>query len=232
MTQFVIVANGPFLAKDIILEAIQNRQIVALDGAADKLLALGIYPHVILGDFDSITPQSQTYWGIQHTFNTLTNDASAYKGHHNVLIVPAKNQNFTDLVKGIQYCDRNQAQDISILCATGGRDDHHEANKLALQSEYRHNRPILMHSSEQVLRWARDEMVTLCGETGDYCGFIAREPGYGTSIGLEYPCHQIGVSLCNRLSAHTATVQITGEALIILPAQLKSHRHALSASPL
>ena len=224
MTQFVIIANGPFLAQDIILEAIQGRQIVALDGAADKLLALGINPHVILGDFDSIQPQTQAHWGIRQTYQTMSNNAPSYIGHHGIIIVPAKNQMLTDLVKGIRYCDQHQAQDISILCATGGRDDHHEANKLALQSEYRKQRAILMHGAQQTLRWANNEEVTLQGEIGDYCGFVVQEPGYGDSTGLAYPCMRIPISLCNRLSTPQATIHITGSALIIMPPQLDAHR--------
>lgn len=221
MKQFIIIANGPFLAHDLILQAIQDRQIVALDGAANQLLTLGMQPHVILGDFDSIHPDAQAHWGIRQMYSELTEDAQPYMGHHGVLIVPAKNQMLTDLVKGIRYCDQQQAQDISIICATGGREDHHEANKLALQSEYRKQRPIIMHGQQQALRWANNEIVTLNGNIGDHCGFIAEEPGYGDSEGLEYPCVRTPISLCNRLSANTAIVKITGCALVIMPAVLR-----------
>lgn len=221
MKRFIIIANGPFLAHDLIQEASQERQIVALDGAANQLLTLGIQPHVILGDFDSILPDVQAHWGIKQVYSELTEDAQPYFGHHGVIIVPAKNQMLTDLVKGIRYCDQQQAQDISIICATGGREDHHEANKLALQTEYRKDRPIIMHGLQQALRWANNETVTLSGTVGDYCGFIAQEPGYGDSIGLEYPCVETPISLCNRLSERTATVTITGEALVIMPSVLR-----------
>jgi thiamine pyrophosphokinase len=217
LTRFIIIANGPFWTRDNILKAIQDRQIVALDGAADKLLAYGIHPHVILGDFDSIQEQAQTYWGVRQTYHTMSDHAQPYQGHHHTTIVPAKNQMLTDLVKGIRYCDQHQAQDISIICATGGREDHHEANKLALQSEYQKQRPIVLHGPFQSLRWAEDETVILKGEVGDHCGFVAREPGYGDSIGLEYPCQHSTHSLCNRLSAEQATLTITGSALIIMP---------------
>ena len=224
MTSFAIIANGPFLAEQILVEAIQGRQIIALDGAANKLLDLGIHPHVILGDFDSIEPKTQSYWGIRQTYQTLSEDSAAYIGHHNVLIVPAKNQMLTDLVKGIRYCDQHQAENINILCATGGRDDHHEANKFALQTEYRKQRLILMHSAQQTLRWAENEVVIIDGEIGDYCGFIAQGDGYGVSTGLQYPCQQVDKSLCNRLSAPSATLSICGAALIIMPPQLPAHR--------
>lgn len=230
MTKFIIIANGPFLAHDIIREAIQDRQIVALDGAANKLLELDIQPHVILGDFDSIQPHAQNYWGIRHTYQTLSDQTRPYQGKHDVWVVPAKNQMLTDLVKGIQYCDLQHASEISIICATGGRDDHHEANKLALQTEYRQDRPIILHGAEQTLRWAQNETITLAGEMGDHCGFVAQGPGYGDSIGLEYPCHHTAISLCNRLIAREAILHITGNALIIMPALLAAHRKWLKSS--
>ncbi|MCX7089917.1 MAG: thiamine pyrophosphokinase [Legionellales bacterium] len=227
LRKFIIIANGPFLARDIIMEAIQDRQIIALDGAADTLLTLGISPHIILGDFDSIHPQTQAHWGIVQDFQTMSEQAQPYPGQHGVLIVPAKDQMFTDLSKAIQYCDQQQAEEISIICATGGREDHHEANKLSLQQSYRKYRPILLHGMHQTLRWAENEVVTLHGEIGDHCGFVAQNTGYGDSEGLRYPCIQTSVSLCNQLSAPTAYVTITGSALMIMPSPLQTQRRWL-----
>ena len=49
---YLIVANGPFLCKEIILEAISiGKTIVALDGAGNRLALLGIKPHVIFRTF-------------------------------------------------------------------------------------------------------------------------------------------------------------------------------------
>ena len=217
MSHFVIIANGPWIAPGVILNTIQHPNIVALDGAANQLLALGIKPQVILGDFDSIDPKTQTHWGIRQTYATLEDHAAPYLGHDGVTIVPAKDQMLTDLVKGIRYCDQQQAEQITILCATGGREDHHEANKRALQTEYRPQRPILMVGAEQILRWAKHETVVLKGEIGDYCGFVATEGSYGDSRGLLYPCKQAPYSFSNQLSAVTATLAINGEALLIMP---------------
>ena len=88
MKKFIIIANGPFLARDIIIEAIQDRQILALDGAADKLLTLSISPHIILGDFDSIHPQTQNYWGIVQDFQNaseIIRDISPKKSLENLI---------------------------------------------------------------------------------------------------------------------------------------------------
>ncbi len=40
----LIVANGPFIARDIIFEFASDKIVVALDGAAAKLAKLGIKP--------------------------------------------------------------------------------------------------------------------------------------------------------------------------------------------
>ncbi|HVT62417.1 MAG TPA: thiamine pyrophosphokinase [Legionellaceae bacterium] len=224
MNSFIIVANGPFLDPDIIQEAIQNKVIIALDGAADKLLAIHILPNIILGDFDSIHPQTQSYWGITQTFKQMSEKAQPYMGHHQVLIVPAKDQSHTDLVKAIHYCDQQHASDISIICATGGREDHHEASKLALQSEYRVDRPIILHGEQQTLRWAENETVAFYGDIGDHCGFVAQGTGVGFSEGLIYACHHTPISLCNRLSHTKAQLTIQGAALLILPPQLTAQR--------
>lgn len=227
MTKYILIANGPFLTREAMLEATQDRTIIALDGAANKLLALDIRPDVILGDFDSIHPDTQAYWGIVQDFQTMPEHAAPYRGHHGVLIVPAKDQRFTDLSKAIQYCDQQDAEEISIICGTGGRDDLHEANKLALQEFYRKQRPILLHSTQQTLRWAVNEVITLQGEIGDYCGFIAQPHSYGDSEGLMYPCQHTAVSLCNRLNTPLAHITITGSALIIMPTLLQTLRKSV-----
>ena len=55
MPDYAIIANGNFLVEEILVEAVKGKIIIALDGAADKLARLGLNPHLILGDFDSIS---------------------------------------------------------------------------------------------------------------------------------------------------------------------------------
>ena len=224
MSAYVLIANGPFATQHVILEAIQNRIIIALDGAADKLMAMDISPQIILGDFDSIDPITQQYWGILHDFDTMSITDKPYQGLHGVTIVPTKDQSETDLVKAIRYCDTQGATDISIICASFGRDDLHEANKLALETEYRSTRPMILHSEQQSLRWAENEDVTLQGQAGDYCGFAAKSPGTCDIQGFCYDGKQLMNSFCNQLLGATATITVKGAALIIMPPQLAAQR--------
>ncbi len=203
---FIIVANGCFSVKEIIVEAVQDKIIVALDGAADKLARLGILPTIILGDFDS------------------------YTGNIDATIVPKKNQNLTDLVKAIHYCDAQDALSITLICALGGRLDHHEAAMRSLRSEYKKARPMLLHSEQQTLRFAKDENVVLQGEIGDKCGIFAFPAGRFSSHGLLYDVQNYELnmgfseSVANTLRSPPATLSIAGEALIIMPPQLSSQR--------
>lgn len=224
MHDYAIIANGPFPNKDIIEDAIHDKRIVALDGAANKLKVLNITPHIILGDFDSLNEKTQQYWGITQTFNEITNDSKPYLGKHGVLIVPDKMQDETDLVKAIHYCDQQGARSITIICATGGREDHHEGTKMALKTEYNAHRMIIVHTEQQSLRYAQNESIKLLGKAGDHCGIIATNTGRCTSEGLQYECNQHEFSICNQLKSSSATLHIDGHALIIMPPQLMSQR--------
>jgi len=227
-SHYAIVANGNFLVREIILEAIANKIVVALDGAADKLARIDIMPSIILGDFDSITPNN--IWGIKKTFDDIDENSEPYIGILGTTIVPAKDQNLTDLIKAIRYCDKQGATSIDILCATGGRLDHHEGAMRCLRSEYQKDRPILLHTEQQTLKFAKDEAVELIGEIKDKCGIVAFPSAHFSSTGLLYNGNDyllefgISESYCNSLTEKTAHVTIEGEALLMMPPQFISQR--------
>ncbi|RDI48109.1 thiamine diphosphokinase [Aquicella lusitana] len=216
MKNYLLVANGNFLVREIITEAAMNSVIVALDGAADRLIRLGIQPDLILGDFDSI--DSQSLASRQHS------------------VVLANDQSLTDLVKAIRYCDDQQAASITLVCATGGRLDHHEGAIRSLRTEYKNKRPLLLHTEQQTLRYARDECITLYGMPGDKCGIMAFPRGIFSSQGLsydvtDYPLHfGYSESICNSLMSDRAFLDIRGEALLIMPPMLASQRSFMQKS--
>ncbi len=226
MKHYIIIANGQFLIREIIEEAIQDKIILALDGAADRLARLGILPHIILGDFDSINKQA---WGIMEGDEPHT-------GTHGTHIIPSKDQNFTDLTKGIRYCDTQATASITLMCATGNRLDHHEGSVRALRAEYKKHRPIFLHTEQQTLRFAKDETICMRGEIGDKCGIVAAPAGTFSSTGLEYDVEnfvlQFGYaeSTCNALRAPQATVRVQGEALLIMPPVLNTQRDFMRKS--
>lgn len=230
MKDFIIVANGDFLVSEIIHEAIHNKIIIALDHAADKLASMNIIPHVLLGDLDSINKDQMQYWGIKKSFADLSDTDAAYTGNHGVIIVPSKDQNFPDLVKAIHYCDEQAADSITIICALGGRLDLHEATLRSLRSEYKKNRPIILHTEQQTVTFAKDETLSMMGVPDDKCGIFAFPSGKFSSQGLTYDVTDYALnfgfseSIANSMRLPRATLIITGEALIIMPPQLPSQR--------
>lgn len=125
---FVIVAHGSGIDEALLRHECATSTVVALDGASSYLDEKGIPYHVILGDFDSVDPEK-----VVNTFDAITDATSPYE-HMGRLIVPSKNQDLTDLYKGILFCDNHGATSITLFGATGDREDHSELNRNALKN--------------------------------------------------------------------------------------------------
>lgn len=230
MSDYLIVADGDFLVREIIQEAAKNKIIIALGEAADKLVRVGITPNILLGDFDSENLTHIKFWGIHQTFANLHDEEEEYIGNFGVTIVPHKNQNLTDLIKAIRYADAQSAKSITLICAVGGRLDHHEATMRSLRTEYRKERLLLLHTDQQTIRFAKDESIVMTGEIGDKCGIFAYPKGRFSSRGLEYDVNDYELnfgfseSVANSMRQVQADISVTGEALLIMPPQLQAQR--------
>lgn len=105
--QTIVVANGQFPCHAAPLSVLkQNNCIVATDGSYQTLLSKGIVADYWLGDMDS------------HNVSP----------HPNTEVIITPDQHRTDLAKTLQWCLTNGHSDITLIGATGLRDDHHLAN--------------------------------------------------------------------------------------------------------
>lgn len=106
----VILANGSFPCSYLPLTLLHQAQyIVCCDGATDNLLEYThLIPDAIVGDCDSLSPQTK-----ERFINII---------HH------TPDQNTNDLTKAIHLCISKQKHNITILGATGKREDHTLAN--------------------------------------------------------------------------------------------------------
>lgn len=86
-------------------------RIIALDGAATKLLDLNITPHVIIGDLD----------GLKRDVGDLSTIQQTFKG---VVIIEATDQNQTDFEKGLAYCHTQKLSPVLCAGAFGHALDH------------------------------------------------------------------------------------------------------------
>ena len=113
----VIIANGDFVYTDRIKKQIESAdRIVCADGGANNLVDIDITPDLILGDLDSILP------------DTL----KRFKG---VEVIKDTDQFSTDTMKVINYELSQGVDELILLGATGGRIDHTLAN-LSLLTRY------------------------------------------------------------------------------------------------
>jgi len=109
----VIVANGEFPTHSIPLEILRNaNSILACDGAGDTLLDKGYIPDIILGDLDSLSNNS--------------------KEKYKEIIIEIQNQSQNDFRKALNYTKKQNINDISIIGASGKREDHMIGNIFSL----------------------------------------------------------------------------------------------------
>ena len=112
----IILANGNFPKHKIPLELLFSaEQIVCCDGAARNLLNTGLKPDFIIGDLDSISEE------IKNQFASI--------------LLYRTEQETNDLTKAVQFCFENNQTEITILGATGKREDHTLGN-LSLLTDY------------------------------------------------------------------------------------------------
>mgnify|MGYP003878017303 CR=1 FL=1 len=90
--------------------------VVALDGAFEKLVRLGVKVDYWLGDFDDINPELE----------------KGNLGQDHVTIVRTPDQNKTDFEKGLDFLIAKDARSIHVLWATGKRMDHALSNYASL----------------------------------------------------------------------------------------------------
>ena len=109
----LIVANGEFPSHSIPLEILTKANcILACDGAADTLLDRGYIPDIILGDLDSLSHVT--------------------KEKYNNCIIEIQDQSQNDFRKALNYAREQNLSDISIIGASGKREDHMIGNIFSL----------------------------------------------------------------------------------------------------
>ena len=105
----VILANGEKPTHPLPLSMLKDAErIICCDGAIAFLEEQNIFPHIIIGDCDSIS--------------------ASQKEKYKSIIQKDDNQDFSDLQKALKYCIAEGYQEVAILGASGLREDHFLAN--------------------------------------------------------------------------------------------------------
>ena len=112
MQSILIVANGVWPEGFHLVHEIKNyAAVVALDGAANRLVQIGLFPNVVLGDLDSIDGE-------------VLDQCKAAQ----VNIIGTPDQERSDISKGLEWVHTNYpGSRVEIVGVEIGRYDHHLA---------------------------------------------------------------------------------------------------------
>jgi len=181
----VILANGLFPSaqqgRDLLNEA---RLLICCDGAADKLIAKGMVPHVIIGDMDSVSNKVREQYAS--------------------ILILSDDQESNDLTKAVHYCIEKGYPSVSILGATGLREDHTLGN-ISLMMEYYPRIEVQIISDFGVffLAHSGEQVPSFVGEKISFFSIDNRVRV--SSTGLKYPLNDLQLSNWYRASLNEAT---------------------------
>jgi thiamine pyrophosphokinase len=204
----IIFANGNISGVDI--NKLDNTTMIAADGGAHHCIKLGIIPHIVIGDFDSLNPE---------TLILLK------KSGANLIRYPS-NKDQTDLELALNYAIANGATNITLYGLLGGRWDMSIANILLLSSpNYRHIKFHIIDEATEMFILRGENTLELNGKKGDTVSVIplSNTTSGITYSGLEWPLEHASLDfgsprgVSNRMLSELAHIHLdTGVLFVIL----------------
>lgn len=205
MKQAVILANGLSPAKGEFkyFASAGYGFLICADGGANSAYKLGLIPDLIMGDFDSVSPEALEF------FRSYSK------------IVRLKRQNDTDVEKCLKYCIANKFKEVILTGVTGDRLDHSFCN-LGIVLKYFDKIKIKIVHQKSILsaHTGMIEFETVKGETISLYGIDRRTKVF--SSGLKYPLNNIPLpfgereSTSNIAKGKMVRLKVTGGKIFIV----------------
>lgn len=128
----LLICNGEAPSRKLAQQfARKANVIVAADGGANVARKLGICPHVIIGDLDSIEPATRRHFssGLKEKWlkplaGSSITDHPRPKGRGYPRFIQVARQDNTDLEKALDFLLERRIKNATIIAATGKRLDH------------------------------------------------------------------------------------------------------------
>ena len=208
----VILANGTFPSHPVPMARLHEAgMIICCDGAAEKLVAHGLEPSVIIGDLDSVPP--------------------AIKEKYVSILVFDSDQETNDLTKAVNWCIAAGITEVAILGATGIREDHTLGN-ISLLADYSSRIDAVMLTDTGFFR-VYDHSVTVASSPSQQVSLFSIDPTLKvTSSGLRYPLNNL--SLCswwrgtlNEAEGHFFSLQFENGQVIVFTEYPEADRQAV-----
>jgi thiamine pyrophosphokinase len=189
--------------------------IIAADGGTRNCLAWNVHPHVVVGDMDSVEPDTLANLG------SLGVEIKSYP--------PRKDE--TDLELALKEALERKASEIIILGALGNRWDMSLSNVMVLAAPFLKGVKTLILDDCQVITCLRGgQKVEFKGRPGDILSLSSlQDPTGGITLnGLEYPLKNATLpvgstrGISNVFADNTAKVEIkTGYLLVCITKKIR-----------
>ena len=172
----LLFANGELkrgAMLDRLLNSLESPRVICADGGALHATALGLSPHAIIGDLDSLTAEQ----------------VAAFEMARAEIIRHPPEKDETDLELTLHYCQQIDAKFIVILGALGGRFDQTIANIHLLTMPDFGDTRIEIIDGDQSIRLLRPGSHQIDGARGDTISLIplsSKVEGIWTE-NLQYP---------------------------------------------
>lgn len=181
----VILANGLFPSGRRCLEILESaHKIICCDGAADKLIEHGLSPYMIIGDLDSLSKGAR----------------AAYAS----VLIQEDDQESNDLTKAVRYCMEQGYPSVSILGATGLREDHTLGNISLMLEHFPAIEVRVISDFGMFFLVHNGERIDSCA--GERISIFSVDNSLRVSAsGLRYPLNDLQLSNWYRASLNEAT---------------------------
>ena len=195
MKKCIIIANGRSPEKPTVNYFVKKgfSTIICADGGANSAMKLGIIPHYIIGDLDSIKKETIKY----------------YK--NKVTIKKYKRQNDTDVEKCLKFATKNGYDEVALLGVTGDRLDHTICN-LGIVIKFYQKIKISLIAEKSILV-PTNKFIKLISKAGETISIYAfNNTTKITSKGLKYKLNNTHLPFGERES--TSNVSIGKEVIL------------------
>lgn len=203
MKHFILIANGDIqdfeAVKNLISSLPPAACILCADGGLRYAEALGLFPDVIIGDFDSVDRQL----------------LGEYERNGAELYALPREKDFTDTKAAVEYAIDRGAESITLIAAVGNRFDHSYGNIMLLYDMLQRGVDGLAANDRNMIGLCGSRLV-LYGKTGATVSLLPfmGEALLGTVTGVKYPAsglrllpgYPIGVS--NEITTEEAVIEV------------------------
>ena len=200
----LLVANAPLSwTPRLAALAAAAAPLLAADGGADHLARLGLRPAAVIGDLDSISPETRAWLGEDS-------------------LIERPDQDRTDLDKALEYAfDDLGVERLTVLAAVGGRLDHDLGN-LGLLARLALGEKLIFEGDDHWILAIAGE-AALAAQPGETWSFWTYDPSVRVTLeGVRWPLENSAInaagrpSISNEAVGDLVRVHATGGAVVVM----------------